>query len=129
MTPTEIAVAETMSRHGFKLPMEQIAPETAMSQDALIDGIDVDDFVWDLEAQFGSVVWSVPWGRFSDQTTSFRGCGCALLPFWTIWRVFWWPFEGRLIPLPKEAEERLTVRHLAKVLDEGAWCEPEEVLP
>lgn len=124
MTPTETAVAEAMSRHGQQLPLETITCDTAMSQHARIDGIGVDEFAGDLEMRFGPVVRDVPWGRFSDQRASFRGCGILLFPPWLIWRLMRWPIDGFLIPAPNGGGERLTVEHLARVLDAGQWIEP-----
>jgi hypothetical protein len=126
MTSTEQAVADAMSRHGRQLPVEEITADWAMSQDAGIDGIDVDDFVMDLEARFGSIVSDIPWGRFSDQRASFRGCAVWFAPLWLVWRLFRWPFDGYWVPPPNGGEERLTVKHLATVLDAGEWIEPTD---
>ncbi len=113
-----------MSRHGAQLEVDEITKATAMSQDAKIDGIDVHDFVKDLERTFGEIVWTVPWGRFSDQRASFYGCSTALAPFWLLWRLASWPVRGEFLPLPNGGRERLTVDHLTEVLHGGQWIEP-----
>ena len=119
-------VAEVMSSHGARLGLSEITQDTAMSQDARIDGIEVDDFVFTLEKRFGAVVWSIPWGRFSDQRASFRGCiGCLVFPAWLAWRVFARIRGEPLIPPPNGGEERITVGHIARVIDQGFWSEPE----
>ena len=101
--------------------------ETAVCQDAYISGIDVDDFVGELETHFGKVVWDVPWGRYTDQAGSFRGCGVIVFPFWLLWRL-----KSKLLggdPVfflrhPTDFSNRLTLGHLAKVIDAGHWIEP-----
>lgn len=85
MTPTEKRVAAIMSRNGYQLAVAEITPETAMAQDARIDGIDVDDFVTELHEEFGPIIGDVPWLIFSDQRNSARGCIAVMgVPFWLV---------------------------------------------
>lgn len=102
-------------------------PNTAICQDAMIFGIDVEDYVAELENEFGEFVWQIPWGNFTDQTFSFRGCGTALLPFHLIWRMIRWSFVGGEIipkPDPKNFPKRLELAHIAKVIDQARWEYP-----
>ncbi len=118
-------VRETVAQHGCRLESAEITDETTISQDAKIDGIDVYDFVNELEESFGAMVWSIPWSRFSDQRASFYGCQTAIVPFWLIWRLFRWPFDGFWLPLPNGGEEQLTVGHLTNVFFRQEWFEPQ----
>ena len=120
------AVKGAVSRNGARLPYDQIDEDIAIARDAHIDGIGVDDFVYDLQDTFGPGVWLLPWGRFSDQRASFRGLGCLLLPFSLMWWLATWPVRGEFIPLPNGGKEQLTVGHLTDVLYEGNWFEPGE---
>ena len=108
---------------------EVVVPEAAICQDLMIFGVAVEDYVWALERDFGAIVWEVPWLRFTDQTSSFRGWGCLLFPFWLSWRLLYAPVAGeRLVPVPnpREHRERLTLRHLAAVFETGEWFEPAQ---
>ncbi|MBM3928214.1 MAG: hypothetical protein FJ335_07135 [Sphingomonadales bacterium] len=126
MTPTEIRVAQIMSRHGSRLSLHEFSPDTAMAQDAIIDGIDVDDLVFDLEDEFGLVIREIPWLRFSDQRASFRGCGIVLYPAWVVWRLFVRKSDEPIHILPDpQLFPRLTVSHIAGVIDRGEWFEPD----
>lgn len=118
-----IEVRRAMSRNGAQMNIEQVSSATAMAQDARIDGIDVWEFAKDLEKTFGEVVWTIPWGRFSDQRASFYGCSVAWAPFWLLWRLITWPVHGEFVPPPNGGKERLTADHLARVLSDGAWFE------
>ena len=127
LTETERSVAEAMSSCGKRLDLSEIGATTAMSQDAGIDGIDVDEFVCALWRQYGEIVNEIPWQRFSDQRASFRGCGCLLFPGWLLWRLVVRKPGERVIPPPNGGDERITVRHIARVIDQGFWSEPEQV--
>jgi hypothetical protein len=108
---------------------EPIRQDAAVCQDLLIFGIDVDEYVDRLAAEFGPVVNQVPWLTYTDQTASFRGFGCLAFPLWLGWRLVRWPFaRGSIIalPNPKHHPHRLTLEHLAAVIDKGAWFDPEE---
>lgn len=100
---------------------------TAISQDALIFGIDVEDYASVLGEEFGEIVWEIPWLRYTDQTSSFRGFGCAFVPFWFVWRFLRWPLAGgNLIerPHPRTHPLRLELGHIAKVIEQGHWSAP-----
>lgn len=129
MTPTEEKVARIMSSPERALAFDEITPATIMATDARIDGIDVDDFVADLEDEFGPIVREIPWLRFSDQRASFRGFGCVIAPFWLLWRAMLYPINQEFVPLPNGGEEDLTVGHIARVIDAGYWIEPDQVEP
>ena len=100
---------------------------TAICQDAMIFGVDVEDYVWRLEEEFGSVVWKIPWLPYTDQTFSFRGCGCLAIPFVLVWRLVVWPVtREKIIPRadPANFPHRLTLGHIAAVIDKGEWFDP-----
>jgi hypothetical protein len=126
MTREEIRahVVTAISEHGCQLALNEITDDTAMAQDAIIDGIDVHDFGWALKEQLGDVVDTIPWERFSDQRSSFYGCGVLLFPFWLIARVLMWPINREILRRRDNQSQRLTVRHLTDVFERGAWFEP-----
>ena len=127
MTPTEQKVAAIMALHGERLPLNEIGPDTAMAQDAMIEGLDIDDFVRALAEEFGEFVWGIPWGRFSDQRASFRGClEIAAFPLWLLVRLVHRPSGESVLPVVDSSDlPRLTLRHIARVIDEKAWSEPD----
>ena len=105
----------------------QLTAHSAICQDAYIFGIDVDDYVYELEEEFGKVVLLIPWLRFTDQTASARGFGCLLFPFWLMYRLARLPFTGGpVIPEsdPKNFGPRLELGHVAAVIEKGEWFEP-----
>ncbi len=125
LSPTEALIAEAMSRNGHQLDRNPISPTTAMSQDAGIDGIDVYDFASALPSQFSAALDQIPWHRFSDQRASFYGCQVLLVPVWLIYRLTTTGLcGGAVFPKPQGGAERLTVEHLAAVLDRGDWFDP-----
>ena len=110
-------------------PNEEFAAraDSAVCQDAWIFGVDVDDFVHELDKEFGSVVWQIPWGTYTDQTASFRGWGVFAFPFWFVARVAKCIVCGGLIvprPNPSEFPRRLELRHVAAVIEKGEWFDP-----
>ena len=124
LSPTQTLVAQAMAKNGKRLDIAEIRRDTAMSQDAGIDGIDVRDFVHDLGEDHRDIWGMAPWGRFSDQRASFYGCNVLLIPVWLLARIATWPVHRDwLIPPPRPVEERLTVAHLAAVLERGEWFE------
>ena len=123
-----IAVTLDFVHAGGEPEQPEIGAASAISQDLLICGIGVDDYVALLDREFGPVVWEVPWLRFTDQRASFRGWGCLLFPFWLGYRVLTWPvLRGPLIPRPdpRNHPERLTLGAIAALIDAGAWVEPK----
>lgn len=103
------------------------SPTSAVCQDCFIYGVDVDDYVCLLEEEFGPVVRHIPWLAYTDQTSSYRGCAIALFPLVTICRAPLKLFFGRSLvpaPDPRHFGPRLTLRHIAHVIDEGHWSEP-----
>jgi hypothetical protein len=105
----------------------QLTAASAVCQDAMIFGIDVDDYAHSLEAEFGPIVRDIPWLRYTDQTSSFRGCGCILVPFWLLSHVPAKLLKGESLiarPDPRNFPRRLTFGHVAAVIDAGAWFEP-----
>ncbi len=127
LSPTEALVAQAMAAGGKRVDLATITRDTAMSQDAGIDGIDVWEFVAALGEEHRHIWYRVPWQRFSDQRASFYGWSIIMFPFWLLWRLVTWPLH-REWPIPplRQADERLTVGHLAAVLDRGDWFEPGE---
>ena len=102
---------------------------TAICQDAMIFGVDVEDYVAELEEEFGAIVWDIPWLHYTDQTSSFRGCSAGLFPFYLLARLARWPFfGGDIIPKadPGNFPKRLELGHIAKVIDAGHWIEPSK---
>lgn len=100
---------------------------SALCQDAYIFGVDVDDYVYELKQSFGDVVYEIPWLHFTDQTASFRGWACLIVPFWMIWRLMRWPVMGGTVfprPQPRTFPLRLELRHIAYVIQQGEWIEP-----
>jgi len=121
------ATLKYIAHRGQPDPDFVLSPSSAICQDAAIFGIDVDDYVNELEDTFGPVIRQIPWLRYTDQTASFRGCGCLAFPFWLMARIIIWPFrKGKIIPRanPREFGPRLELQHIAKVIDAGHWLEP-----
>ena len=108
---------------------DAIVPDSAVCQDLFIYGIGVDDYVSALEDEFGPVVREIPWLTYTDQTSSFRGCGIAILPFWLIYRLARKLVKGGPVfpgPDPFNHPHRLTLREIAEVIDQGAWPSDRE---
>lgn len=101
--------------HGIK----NARPELALGQDLHIVGDDAGDFICKLEERFGEWVWQWPWQRFVDLN---EGLGLAF-PFLLIWQLATWPLRGSF-HYP-ENRQRLTLAHIAEVLERGEWFEPE----
>ena len=116
-----------LDQRGHPDPDFELSAESAVSQDAQISGIDVDDYVEDLAAEFGPIVYQIPWLRFTDQEGSFRGCGCLLVPFWLLKRIAISFYRGERVFLPPKADNfgpRLEFRHIAAVIEKGQWFDP-----
>jgi hypothetical protein len=108
----------------------QIGLDDAICQDLMIFGVDIEDYVGELEEDFGKVVWTIPWLHFSDQTSSFRGGGCLFFPPWLVWRLVRRLFvPGPIIPRadPRNHPYRLTLREIAKIIDEGGWPQDRQL--
>lgn len=122
LTDTEKLVAGVMARHGLQLPIEEITADTSMAKDAHIDGIDVYEFVQDLQSCFGDPIRTIPWEDFSDQRASFYGCQVLSFPFWVLWRLVTKPSDERIIPrLGTLDHPQITVRQIAEAIDAGGW--------
>ena len=108
-----------------------LGPESAISQDAYIFGIDVDDYVAELEREFGQVVYTIPWLLYTDQTNSVRGYrACLAIPVLVPWLILKRIILGRDGvggPDPKSHPYRLTLNHIAEAIDAGGW--PEDYWP
>jgi hypothetical protein len=101
--------------------------QSALCQDAYIFGIDVDDYVYELKRRFGDVVYEIPWLRFTDQTSSFRGWASLIVPFWVFWRLARKLVMGGPViphPQPRAFPLRLELAHIAYVIEQGEWIEP-----
>ena len=112
-------------------PQMSLSLDDAVCQDLMIFGVDVEDYVGELEKDLGPVVWSIPWGHFTDQTSSFRGCGILFFPPWFLWRsVRSLVVDGPIIPRanPKQHPHRLTIGDIASAIEAGGWpvdCRPK----
>jgi hypothetical protein len=108
-----------------------LGPDSAISQDAYIFGVDLDDYVAELEKEFGPVVWTIPWLLYTDQTGSARGCrACIIAPFvipWMLLKKLVVGPESLHFPDPRHHPYRLTLRQIADAIDAGGW--PEDYWP
>ena len=123
------ATRRHVEARGGSWPSE-VKLDDAVCQDLMIFGIDVDDYVGELEIDFGKVVWTIPWLHFTDQTSSFRGLGCFLFPPWLLWRLLRrLVASGPIIPRadPKNYPHRLTLREIAKIIEEGGWPKGQQL--
>jgi len=100
--------------HGLTLA----EPQSTFEQDLRISGDDACDFVENLQQRYGEWVWRWPWQRFAQLNEGLS----ALFPLILIWQLFTWPFRGSF-EYPSEFE-RLTLAHIANVLEHGEWIEP-----
>lgn len=106
-----------------------VGPDSAVCQDLLIFGIDVEDYVWLLEDEFGPSVSEIPWMTYTDQTSSFRGCAVAIAPLWLVYRLGRKLVKGGPVipkPNPRLHPHRLTLREVAEVIDQGGWPSDRE---
>ena len=108
-----------------------LGPESAISQDVDLYGLDVDDYVSELEEEFGSVVRTIPWLHYTDQTGSVRGCkACVVAPVWIPWILLKVAFLGKAslkLPEPENYPRRLTLAQIAQAIDDGGW--PQDYWP
>lgn len=97
---------------------KKLGSDSAIDQDIGMAGGDVEDLVEALEAEFGEDVWQWPWQRFAILN---EGLGCFFLPA-LVWQLLSWPFRGSF-SYP-DSLERLTLGHIAAVIEKGEWFEP-----
>ncbi|KEO87439.1 hypothetical protein EH30_07345 [Erythrobacter sp. JL475] len=83
-----------------------------------IVGEDAIEFIERIGDRLDERVWDWPWSRFVE----LRECLSLLFPFMLIWQLLTWPFRGRF-SYPSN-KERLTLRHIAFVLERGEWIDP-----
>ena len=132
MTDTLDRLIELTERHSKGRPGNfPLGPDSAISQDAYIFGIDLDDYVSELEAKFGPAVWTIPWLHYTDQTGSARGCrACIVAPVvlpWMLLKKLFLGAEALKMPDPRNHPYRLTLRQIADAIDAGGW--PEDYWP
>ncbi len=97
---------------------DRLCASSAIDQDIVISGGDIEDLVEALANEFGDQVWQWPWQRFAllDEGLSL------LFPFQFVWQLITWPIRGSFsYPSPYE---RLELGHIAKVIEAGHWLEP-----
>jgi hypothetical protein len=92
---------------------------SAIDQDMRISGGDVSDLIEALHMEFGDVVLTIPWHRFSILSEGLP----LSFPLILTWQLLTWPFRGRFEL--KNPLERLTLGHIATVISAGKWIEPE----
>ena len=104
-----------------------LGPNSSISQDAYIFGIDAYDYFGELETEFGPIIREIPWIEWTDQTESYYGCAAGCFPIVFLGRLVAWPITRRPLlkhPDPKNFSPRLELGHIAKVIDQGHWSEP-----
>ncbi len=90
----------------------------AIDHDLHIVGDDAIEFIERLKDRVGEKVWDWPWGRFVELGEGLL----AFFPFVLVWQLITWPIRGTFTyPNPKE---RLTLGHVALVMERGEWIEP-----
>ena len=130
MTDTEQRVLDATKRHLIERGGAEdvrVALEDAICQDLMIFGVDVEDYVAELEKEFGKVVWSIPWLHFTDQEGSYRGVrACLFIPFlipWMILKKALWGSSSLKSTSPREHPHRITIAEIAEIIDAGGWQE------
>ncbi len=90
-----------------------------LDRDLGIIGDDVDDFVAELSQRYGEWVFEWPWQRFVclDEGVPITA------PFVAIWEFLRLPWRDTAWPT-KPVLERLTLAHIAFVLERGEWVDP-----
>ncbi|HEX6218463.1 MAG TPA: hypothetical protein VFZ35_04235 [Sphingomicrobium sp.] len=128
LTNTLARLIELTEKHAEGRPSNfPLGPNSAISQDAYIFGIDLDDYVQKLHEEFGPIILEIPWLNYTDQSDSYRGCAVAMFPFILLGRLVAQPITRRPLlrrPNPKAFPDRLELAHVAKVIDQGYWEEP-----
>lgn len=98
-------------------------PESALTQDLGITGLDVDDFALKLAERYGEWVADWPWHRYTDLNEGTDVRGCLLLPFLPLMLLY--RVLRRRVLFPQDGElGRLELGHIAKVLEAGEWVDP-----
>ncbi|WP_390587117.1 hypothetical protein [Erythrobacter sp. MTPC3] len=92
---------------------------SALDQDLKIIGDDVDDFAELLANRYGEWVCEWPWDRFVCLNEGVS----ILAPFAALWDLLRLPWRETAFPR-KPQLERLTLAHVANVLERGEWIEP-----
>ena len=92
--------------------------DDAIDHDLHIYGDDLVHFVEKLEERYGAWVWEWPWQDHAELNEGLS----LLFPFMLIWQLATWPFRGRFSYLSKK--KRLTLDHIAFVLECGEWVDP-----
>ncbi|WP_337660956.1 hypothetical protein [Erythrobacter sp. Alg231-14] len=93
--------------------------DSALDQDLKIIGDDVDDFAEALASRYGEWVFDWPWEEFVCLDEGVP----ILAPFALIWDFLRLPWRETAFPR-KPHLERLTLAHIAKVLEAGEWSDP-----
>ncbi|WP_247271349.1 hypothetical protein [Qipengyuania sp. S6317L1] len=93
--------------------------DSALDQDLKIIGDDVDDFAEVLAERYGEWVADWPWERFVCLDEGVL----ILAPMAAIWDFLRLPWGDTAIPRKPELE-RLTLAHVANVLERGEWIDP-----
>lgn len=104
---------------------EAVSLDDAVCQDLMIFGVDVEDYVSELESEFGEVVWTIPWAYYTDQRGSYRGfTACLVMPVlipWALLKRIFPGLPGLNPPNPRGHPHRLTLQEVAEVIDAGGW--------
>lgn len=106
-----------LAREEFRCRDAQLAD--ALDQDLGIIGDDSDDFVIEIAANYGAWVREWPWKRF----LCFDEGVPITAPFAAIWEFLRLPWRDTAWPT-KPVLERLTLAHIAFVLERGEWVDP-----
>ena len=93
--------------------------DSALDQDLKIIGDDVDDFAEALAERYGEWVADWPWERFVCLDEGVP----ILAPMAAIWDFLRLPWGDTAFPRKPELE-RLTLAHVANVLERGEWIDP-----
>jgi hypothetical protein len=106
----EIAVIAGRADRADCLPDAAVHPELA------INGVEGDEFVDALCKEFGDWIADWPWARFVDFNEPPASSGPK------IWKLLRLPNPE--VAFPGYVEERLTLGHIAAVIDNGQWFDP-----
>ena len=93
--------------------------DNALDQDLNIIGDDVDDFAEALAERYGDWVADWPWERFVCLDEGVP----MLAPIAALWDFLRLPWDNTAVPRKPELQ-RLTLAHVANVLERGEWIDP-----